>query len=173
MSIRDNISRMKARDRLIAKKLESSDIPKEMKGRPLRLPQMNFPVPLEKLIQAMYGPPRYALRARQIEDKTDRLMEAVATEYTNMVNTVGKHPKRFAQKWKEFICSLQLYELNDLIERHNMYYPIEANLAIDPKSEGFLIGSIPWEPKEKITTEALLKEFPPYITAALNQDENE
>ena len=173
MSIRDNISRMKARDRLIAKRLESTDIPEDIKGRPLRIPQMVMKIPMEKLVQSMFGPPKYALRARRIEDKTDKLMKEITTEYINMVDRFGKDPEIFAQQWKEYIGSLELKELNDLIERHNMYYPVEANLNIDLKTEGFLIGSTLWKPKEKITIEGLLKQFPPNITAALNRYGNE
>lgn len=169
MSVRDNITRMKARDQLIAKKLESADIPEELKGKPLKLPQMNFKISLEKLVQSMYGPPWYALRARQVEDKVDGLMNKVAKEYKNMIDTLGMNAEIFAQQWKEYIGSLQLEELNDLIERHNIYYPVEANLSIDLKTEGFLVGSTAWEPKEKITTGGLLERFPPDIDIAITR----
>ena len=69
------------------------------------------------------------------------------------------------------IGSLELDELNDLIDKHNTYYPMEAKLQIDPKTGAPLMGSVPWEPKEHISVEGLLQLFPPEITADLNHVE--
>lgn len=119
----------------------------------------------------MFGPPHYATRARRIENITQKLMEDLAIEYASMLNIFGEDPEVFAQQWKKLISSLELDELNDLIDKHNAYYPMEANLQIDPVSGAPLIGSVPWKPTERISVEGLLKRFPLNMTAALNHEE--
>lgn len=171
MGRRDNIFRKRAKDRLLGEKLASQDIPENIQGKPLKIPQANFTISLENKVKSMFGPPRYATRARRIENITQKLMEDLSIEYASMIGGFGDNPEMFAQQWRELIGSLELDELNDLIGKHNAYYPVEANLQIDPGSGAPLIGSVPWEPKECISIESLLKRFPPEITDTLNQDE--
>ncbi len=170
---RDNIFRIRAKDRLIGEKLASQDVPDHKKGKPLNIPQFNFTIPLENKVRSMFGPPHYASRAHRIESITHKLMEDLAFEYAGMINRFGESYEVFAQQWKELVNALELDELNDLIERHNTYYHMEANLQIDPDSGTYLNGSVPWKPKERITVEGLLKRFPPDMTANLNHDEDE
>ena len=163
----DRIFRIRARDRQIGEKLASQDIPEAIKGKPLKIPQFNFTISLENKVRSMFGPPYYARRARWIEDMTNRLMEDLAFEYKAMVGKCANDPQAFAHQWRELISLLELDELNDLINKHNMYYPMEAKLRIDPDSGAPLVGSTPWEPLEKISTEGLLKVFPPDMSASL------
>ena len=167
----DRLFRIRARDRQIGEKLASQDIPDHIKGKPLRIPQFNFTISLENKVRSMFGPPHYATRARRIETITDKLMKDLTFEYASMIDRYGDAPEVFSQKWKELISSLELDELNNLIDKHNTYYPIEAKLQIDPDSGAPLVGSVPWEPIEKISMEGLLKRFPPVTNAASKHDE--
>ena len=45
---------------------------------------------------------------------------------------------------------------NDLIGRHNRYYPIEANLPIDVRSGKLLERGAPWRPLPAVTMDELL-----------------
>ncbi len=168
----DSIFRIRAKDRLIGEKLASQDVPDHIKGKPLKIPQFNFTISLENKVRSMFGPPHYASRARKIENTTHKLMEDLAFEYTSMLDKFSENPEVFAQQWKGLISSLELDEINDLIDKHNTYYPMEANLQIDPDSGAPLIGSIPWEPTERFSVEGLLKRFPPDMIATLNHDED-
>ena len=162
---RNDIFRIRARDRLIGEKLASQGIPEKSKGKPLSIPQFNFTISLEKKVQSMFGTPKYAARARRIENITQQLMEDLSCEYEHMTNQYGENPEIFAQKWKELIDSLELDEINQLIDKHNKYYPVEANLQIDPDTGAPLLGSSPWKPTEKITQAELLTLFPLHIRA--------
>jgi hypothetical protein len=46
--------------------------------------------------------------------------------------------------------------LNDLIARHNRYYPIEANLAIDVRTGRLLERGAPWRPLPSVSAADLL-----------------
>ncbi|MDY6910966.1 MAG: hypothetical protein SVM79_01200 [Chloroflexota bacterium] len=153
--------RIRAKDRLIGEKLASQGIPDYLKGKPLKIPQFNFTIPLENKVRSVLGPPHYASRARSIETITHRLLEDLTFEYARMTDEYREKPDLFASKWKELLHSLELDAVNDLIDRHNTYYPIEANLRIDPDSGAYLNGSIPLQAKEHITVDWLLEKFPP------------
>ena len=167
----DRIFRIRARDRLIGEKLDSQAIPENIKGKPLKIPQFNFTISLENKVKSLFGPPYYAKRAGQIENITQKLMEDLTIEYASMIDSLGDDPEVFAQQWTDLIGSLELDELNDLIDKHNTYYPMEAKLQIDPNTGAPLLGSVPWKPKERISVEGLLKRFPPDMNAAYNHDE--
>lgn len=160
INIIDKIFRIRAKDRKMGEQIDSHAFTDNLKGKPLRVRQKNFSVPLADQVQSYYGAPEYALRASKIENAIDQLMDELSLEYTNMINKFSNKPEVFAQKWIEFIESLELNELNDLIEKHNKNYPLEANLNIDPHSGKYLMGSTSWEEQEKITKDILIKKFP-------------
>jgi hypothetical protein len=49
----------------------------------------------------------------------------------------------------DFVAEVAL--LNDLIAKHNRYYPIEANLAIDVKTRRLIERGAPWRPLPALT----------------------
>lgn len=165
----DGVFRRRARDRLTGEKLASQGLPKDVKGKPLKIPQVNFTVSLESKVRSMFGPPHFATRARRIENLTRKLMDDLAAEYAGMIERFREDPDTFDREWNRLVRSVELDKLNDLIEKHNKYYPIEANLQIDPESGAPLLGSVPWKPKDKISTELLLERFPPDMTGPCDQ----
>ncbi len=163
----NNIFRIRAKDRLIGEKLASQNEFQNTKGKPLKIPQFNFTISLENKVKSMFGPPHYATRARRIEIITQRLIEDLTVEYDRMVAKLGDDSEGFTKQWQELIRSMELVEINDLIDKHNRYYPIEANLQIDPDSGAPLVGSVLWEPVPQITIEGLLDRFPADMTSIL------
>ena len=103
-------------------------------------PARNFTLTVGDRLRAMaQGPPAYMRRRRRIEDLEDRLVRllaaAVDPSSPDVVNTLAA--------------------VNDLIDRHNRYYPIEANLPIDPRTGKLLDRGAPWRPLPFVTLEAL------------------
>ena len=156
----DNIFRMRARERRLSETLDSHEFPDTLRGKPLKIRQKNFNVPLAKRVQSYLGAPEYAARARKIEDAIEQLMTELSLEYAEMTNAFEDKPDLFSKKWTALIASLDLKELNALIDKHNRYYPLEANLRTDPDSGKYLMGGTVWEQKEKITKDDLIKRFP-------------
>jgi hypothetical protein len=99
-------------------------------------PARNFTVTTEEKVRALMGPPAYMRRRRDIEDLEENLLKKLRA---------GKPPE-----------SLDLRPINDLIDRHNRYYPVEANLPIDPQTGVLLELGRPWKPMPKLTIETLL-----------------
>jgi hypothetical protein len=108
-------------------------------------PPRNFTLSLEQRLRAYaQGVPSYIRRLRRIEDLEARLMLKVAT--------AGSVAAALAEA--EIVD--ELAQLNDLIARHNRYYPIEANLPIDVRSGRLLERGAPWRPLPSITAADLL-----------------
>ena len=160
---RDGLSRRRARERWITEKIESFEIPGDLSGKPLKIPNRNFKIPLEERIQSRFGPPGFAVRARRIESAVQKLMRDLEEEYAELSNRLQKKPVEFSTRWTESVKSVDLDEINDLIEKHNKYYPLEAGLRQDPETGVYYMGSSPWKPQERLTPEKILKMFPPCL----------
>jgi hypothetical protein len=90
------------------------------------------------------GVPAYILRRRRIEDLEAKLIETIR---------VAEDP---AQAVASGAVAAELARLNDLIARHNRYYPIEANLPIEVRTGRLLDRGAPWRPLPLVTTAELL-----------------
>jgi hypothetical protein len=104
------------------------------------VPPSNFKLSVEQRLNAyIQGVPGYIRRRRRIEDLEARLLRKLAD---------ASAPAEEAAA-----CELgaDLALLNDLIGRHNRYYPIEANLPIDLKTGRLLERGAPWRPLPVVT----------------------
>src|SRR4029078_10005873 len=83
-------------------------------------PPRNFTLSLEDRLRAYaQGAPSYIRRRRRLEDLEAPLIERVAA---------AAAPAEAASSGE---LAAELAQLNELIGRHNRYYPLEANLPID------------------------------------------
>lgn len=109
------------------------------------VPARNFTLTVEDRVRAYtQGVPGYIRRRRRIEELEARLMAAVRT---------ADDPAR-AVAAKAVVADLAA--LNDLIGRHNRYYPIEANLPIEVRTGRLLDRGVPWRPLAQVTADDLL-----------------
>ena len=90
------------------------------------------------------GVPSHIRRRRRIEDLEARLVELIRA---------SEAP---AESASSAAFTAELAVLNDLISRHNRYYPIEANLPIEVRTGRLLERGRPWRPLPAVTTADLL-----------------
>ena len=108
-------------------------------------PPRNFTLSLEDRLRAYaQGVPGYMRRRRRIEDLEAKLIEKLAA---------APAPAEVAASG-EVVADLAL--LNELIDRHNRYYPIEAQLAIDVRTRRLVERCVPWRPLPSVTAADLL-----------------
>ena len=157
-------------DLMIAHGLSLEDIPEDLRGKELHIPQVNFDVPLEQQMRAKIGPPSYAVRAKYLEDMTDKLMDDLARQYRQVAESCRQHPAKFKKIWTAIVETIDLSDLNQLVNEHNTFYPIEANLQADPETGQIMMGATPWKPKKKLSAEGLLARFPADLASALGAD---
>ena len=111
-------------------------------------PARNFTLSLEDRLRAYaQGVPSYIRRRRRIEDLEARLIRLLAS---------AASPAEAASSAE---VAADLEQLNDLIARHNRYYPIEANLPIDPRSGGSLDNGRAFQKLPLVTVDALLAQI--------------
>jgi hypothetical protein len=110
----------------------------------------NFTVTADERMRALIaGPPAYARRRRRIED-----LEAAIIHRLRAYAETTKRPVDLAAPPAPLVRALA--SLRELVEAHNRYYPIEANLPIDRATGGLLDGSEPWVPMALPTLESLV-----------------
>ncbi|MFO8057261.1 MAG: hypothetical protein R6V10_08210 [bacterium] len=158
-------------DLLLSGGIRPEDLPPDLMGNPVHIPQVNFDVPMEQKIRARMGPPSYAVRARYVEDLEEELHQELERKWKMVADNYQHDPDKFNTLWRVIVETLDLEHINQLIKEHNRYYPIEANLREDPDTGRLMMGNTPWKPKKKITPERLLEKFPPDINKALGEEE--
>jgi hypothetical protein len=116
-------------------------------------PPRNFFITTADRIRAAHGPPAYSRRKRHIEDLEASLLKVA-------VEALEVHAERVAvRRWLEEHPRVQreLREINRLIAAHNLYYPIEANLRLDPATREQMDRGRPWKPLPPMTLEVVLE----------------
>jgi hypothetical protein len=98
----------------------------------------NFTLTLAERVRAQGGVPAHIARKKRIED----LIDAALAELRALPPETMRARAR----------ALDLRRVNELIVKHNRYYPIEANLPIDPATG----GSQAWQPLAAVTADWLL-----------------
>jgi hypothetical protein len=139
----------------------------ELRGRPLSLRAVNFRPTAEAYLAASRGPLVYMLRLRTIELEVaaheDRLGEqwlALAVEHDHDADA-------FAEAWTLAAEAVSFDELNDLVERHNRWYPAESLLPMDPRTGDFALVNGRDFRLERFDADWILERFPPVLEAAL------
>jgi len=112
------------------------------------VPPRNFTLSIEDRLRAYAQvPPGYMRRRRRIEDLEAKLVAKLAAAPALTLLETAEHP--------DFVADVAT--LNDLIARHNRYYPIEANLPIDVQTRRLVErGGTPWRPLPAVTVADLL-----------------
>ena len=91
-------------------------------------------------------------RLKQIDDETERHLALLAAAY-------AEHG-RDAAAWRRIAEGWNFSEVNDLIERHNRWYPVEARLPMDPRTRDYVkVGGRPYS-RELLDAAWILERFP-------------
>jgi hypothetical protein len=108
-----------------------------MRGVPLPLRLRNFRAEADGYLASLGGPRHYMLRLREIEAMTAAHEQALAVERERLASTVS--PGHFPETWRAVVEEWRFGEVNDLIERHNRWYPVESRLPMDPRRGDFVL----------------------------------
>jgi hypothetical protein len=106
----------------------------ELRGGPVPLRLRNFVPGADTYLAASRGPLAYMLRLREIEKHTAEHEARLAAARQTLADELGANGARFAREWHTAVEAWSFDEVNDLIERHNRWYPVESGLAMDPRT---------------------------------------
>ena len=142
--------------------LESSPV----RGTPLRQRVRNFRPDAESAVRALGGPVIWMRRLRAIEDAVEQ-HERQLGEARRALAEELEDPREFAAAWRELAGNWDFAEVNELIERHNRNFPVEARLAMDPRTRDFVRINGRSYLREPLDARWILDRFPAERTAAL------
>jgi hypothetical protein len=121
-------------------------------GKPIRRRLRNFRAEPDSYLSSLGGPLPYMQRLRAIESETEQHLAQLAEAYEEHRSDRAAW-RRVAERW-DFTA------VNELIDRHNRYYPIEARLAMDPRTRDFVkVGGRPYR-REPLDASWILARFP-------------
>jgi hypothetical protein len=121
-------------------------------GRPLKRRIRRFRPEPDRYLASLGGPLPYMQRLRQID-------EAIETHAIRLAEAYAQHGGD-REAWKRIARRWDFGEVNDLIERHNRYYPIEARLAMDPRTRDYVkVGGRSYR-REPLDADWILARYP-------------
>jgi hypothetical protein len=130
-----------------------------LKGRPLRRRLRNFTPDPAGYVASMGGPLPYMQRLRAIEDLTELHLSRLAHAWRDLAAS-ARGEEEFERRWRETAARWSFWEVNDLIDRHNRFFPAESRLPMDPRTGDFVrIDGRPYR-RERLDAVWVLERFP-------------
>ena len=106
-------------------------------GKPLSRCQRQTRRSLEAYLKAGLRP-RWMERLAEIDHSVAAQRRRIGRAYRRLEEECGGDPAQFAQRWREQASRWRFDELNELIEQHNEWYPIERELPMDPRTGDYV-----------------------------------
>jgi hypothetical protein len=100
-------------------------------GRELPVRLRNFRPDTSSYLASLGGPLPYMARLREIDALTIEHEQQLAAVY----KTLGRDP----EAWAATAGGWDFGDVNELIDRHNRWYPVESRLAMDPRTGDYAL----------------------------------
>lgn len=121
-------------------------------GQPLPRRIRRFAAEAHTYLASRGGPLPYMQRARLIDEEIAR-HRARLVEAHELYRDDPVAWRRVAERWN-------FSEVNELIERHNAWYPVEAQLPMNPRTRDYVeVGGRPYR-RERLDADWILGQFP-------------
>ncbi|MFN8187859.1 MAG: hypothetical protein U0R69_12395 [Gaiellales bacterium] len=135
-------------------------------GRRVEIRRRHFRPTVDSYVASLGGPLPYMVRLREIDRLTREAERALGERWHRLASECADDPSRFPARWRELVERWSFVEVNDLVDRHNRWYPIEARLAMDVKRRDYVfVNGKPYR-QEPLDAAWALRRFPPDLAAA-------
>lgn len=104
--------------------------------------------------------PRYMERLREIETGMRGERRRIERIYRELQAECGGDREEFARRWNARVRTWRFDKLNELIREHNDWYPIEANLPMDPRTRDYVLIRGRSYRRPELGPEWVLERFP-------------
>ncbi len=156
-----------ARERRERKVLERALAGAPLRGERVRPRPHPFGPSPESYVASLGGPLPYMVRLREIAEETAAHERDLAERWWRVGEEAADDAVLFERSWREIAEGWNFTAVNDLIERHNRYFPVEARLPMDPRTRDYaLVNGEPYR-KRPLDARWVLERFPPVLAAAL------
>ena len=119
------------RDRRNLEGLEADLRDSPLRGRELPLRLRNFRPDAGSYLASLGGPLPYMARLREIDGLTIQHEQRLASAYEQL--------GRDTETWAAAARRWDFGEVNELIDRHNRWYPAESRLPMDPRTGDYAL----------------------------------
>jgi hypothetical protein len=119
------------RDRRNLAGLEADVRDSPLRGRDLALRLRNFRPDAGSYLASLGGPLPYMTRLREID--------ALTLRHEQLLEELHEACAGDEEAWLAVVHAWDFGEVNELIERHNRWYPIERRLPMDPKTGDYAL----------------------------------
>ena len=116
---------------------------------------------------AVGGAPAWSRRLKRIHDLTQAATALLREQWHAQAKAARGNPARFADRWRAHAEACDFAEVNELIARHNRYFPAEANLAMDVKTLDYVAFGGGDYRRRPLDAAWVLGQFPPTMEHAL------
>ena len=134
-------------------------------GKPLPIRARHFRPSAEAYLVATRGPLPYMLRLREIEQRTADTEEALRESWEAVAREAEGNSDHFRDAWIAAAEGWSFDELNDLIDRHNRWYPVESRLPMDPRRGDYALVNGRDYHLAPLDARWVLERFPPDLSS--------
>jgi hypothetical protein len=135
-------------------------------GRRLPLRLRNFRPASDAYLAALGGPLPYMQRLRAIAEETRAHELALAAARQEVADECRADASAFRRRWRVRVERWRFDEVNDLIDRHNRFFPAESRLPMDPRTGDFALVNGEDYRKRPLDAAWALERFPAELSAA-------
>ena len=116
---------------------------------------------------AVGGAPAWSRRLKRIHDLTLAATAVLHAEWHTMALKARGNRPRFATGWQQYAARFDFHQVNELVDRHNRYFPAEANLPMDVKTLDYVAFAGADYRRRRLDSAWILAQFPPDLDVAL------
>lgn len=142
-------------EQLLARKREHEESGQRLSDRAFQYQRS-----LEGYLQAG-NRPRWMERLAEIEHGTTRARRLLERAYRDLLDEIGDDAQEFARRWRELAQRWDFDEVNERIRQHNDWFPIERQLAVDPRTRDYVKINGRSYRRRELSPEWVLERFPP------------
>ncbi len=136
-------------------------------GEPIRPRLRGAPSSPDSYAASLGGPLPYMQRLRAVEEERADHERRLENAWRRLADECRGNAGDFARRWAGVAARWVFLSVNELIERHNRYYPAEARLPMDPRTGDFaLVGGKPYR-VEPLDERWVFERFPGSLDEAL------
>ena len=147
------------REERLVRRLDADLEGSPLRGKPLPTRLRNFRPSVESYVAGIHGPPAHVCRLAEIEALIGEHEERLVSAREELARRV-RNRLEFARKWHAAAQRWNFGAVNELIDRHNRFYPTEARLPMDPRTGDFVpVGGRPYR-RELLDERWILRRFP-------------
>ena len=135
-------------------------------GTPLPVRARAFRPTADAYLVATRGPLPYMLRLREIEQLTASHELELRDAWRALAIACSEDAEQFRSRWLAAARSHAFDEVNDLVERHNRWYPAESRLPMDPRTGEYALVNGRDYRLAPLDVTWILERFPAEISSA-------